>query len=81
VNGVALGAVMTRTLRQALKDREGLREAILRTTPLGRIGEAAEAAEAALFLASPRASYVTGQVLTVDGGRTLLDPLSVSKFL
>lgn len=81
VNAVALGAVMTRTLRQALKEREGLREAIIATTPLGRIGEAAEAAEAALFLASPRASYVTGQVLTVDGGRTLLDPLSVSKFL
>jgi 7-alpha-hydroxysteroid dehydrogenase len=81
VNGVALGAVMTRTLRAALKEREGLREAIQRTTPLGRIGEADEAAEAALFLASPRASYVTGQVLTVDGGRTLLDPLSVAQFL
>jgi 7-alpha-hydroxysteroid dehydrogenase len=81
VNGVALGAVMTRTLREALKAREGLREAIVATTPLGRIGEAAEAAEAALFLASPLASYVTGQVLTVDGGRTLLDPLSAPKFL
>jgi 7-alpha-hydroxysteroid dehydrogenase len=44
--------------------------------PLGRLGDPAEAAEAALFLASPSASFVTGQILTVDGGRLLLDPLA-----
>jgi len=76
VNAVALGAVMTGTLREALREREELRAELLAVTPLGRIGEADEAAEAALFLASPAASFVTGQILAVDGGRLVLDPLA-----
>lgn len=76
VNGVALGAVMSRVLKAAFRDQAGLREAMLNATPLRRIGEAAEAAEAALFLASPKASFITGQVLSVDGGRTVMDPLA-----
>lgn len=76
VNAVALGAVMTGSLREALKSRPDLRQALTRVTPLGRIGDAEEAAEAALFLASPAAGFVTGQVLAVDGGRDLLDPLA-----
>lgn len=76
VNGIAPGAVMSRALRAAFRDHEGLRESMLNATPLRRIGETAEAAEAALFLASPRASFITGQVLNVDGGRTVMDPLA-----
>lgn len=75
VNAVALGSVMTASLREALRDHADLRSELQKVTPLGRIGEAAEAAEAALFLASDRASFVTGQILAVDGGRTVLDPL------
>ncbi|MEL6125848.1 MAG: glucose 1-dehydrogenase [Pseudomonadota bacterium] len=75
VNGVALGAVMTAHLQDALRSRETLREDLIEATPLGRIGEAEEAAEAAVFLASDRSSFVTGQILAVDGGRTLLDPV------
>jgi 7-alpha-hydroxysteroid dehydrogenase len=76
VNGVALGAVMTGRLREALRERSDLRAEMIRVTPLGRIGEAEEAAEAAVFLASERASFITGQIVVVDGGRTLLDPLA-----
>ncbi|MEO1294162.1 MAG: SDR family oxidoreductase, partial [Pseudomonadota bacterium] len=76
VNGIALGAVMTERMRATLRERADLRAELVRVTPLGRIGEAEEAAEAALFLVSHRASFVTGQILTVDGGRTILDPLA-----
>ncbi len=76
VNAVALGAVMTANLRAAMHEREELRDEIVAVTPLGRIGEAEEAAEAALFLASPGASFITGQIVAVDGGRLVLDPLS-----
>ncbi len=76
VNAVALGAVMTATLRQALHEREELRDEIAAVTPLGRVGESEEAAEAALFLASPAAGFITGQIVAVDGGRLVLDPLA-----
>lgn len=76
VNGVAPGGLMTETLRQSIAEDPQLRQALIARTPLGRIGEAVEAAEAALFLASDKASFMTGQILTVDGGRSVLDPLS-----
>jgi 7-alpha-hydroxysteroid dehydrogenase len=77
VNAVALGSVMTAALRDALKDRPALRSELTHVTPLNRIGDAGEPAEAALFLASPAASFITGEVLSVDGGRSILDPLDL----
>ncbi len=73
VNGLALGSVMNTSLKSALKADEDLHEDLRAITPLGRIGEAEEAAEVALFLASDAASFVTGQILAVDGGRSNLD--------
>jgi 7-alpha-hydroxysteroid dehydrogenase len=76
VNGLALGSVMTSQLRAAISEDEALRDEVAAATPIGRIGETAEAAEAALFLAAPSASFITGQIVAVDGGRLVLDPLA-----
>lgn len=76
VNGVAPGGVLTDALKGALSENGALRPSLLASTPLGRIGEAGEAAEAALFLASDAASFITGQIMIVDGGRSVLDPVA-----
>ena len=73
VNAVAFGSVMSASLRAALLDQDEAREKIISHTPLGRIAGPAELAEAVQFLASDASGFVTGQVITVDGGRTLLD--------
>lgn len=68
VNVVAPGFIktdMTNVLSETVKD------GIAATIPLGRIGEPSEIAEVVAFLASDRASYITGQVLAVDGGMTM----------
>lgn len=75
VNAIALGSVMSASLKSALRNREGLQEELAAVTPLGRIGGAEEAAEVAVFLASDAASFVTGQIVAVDGGRTMIDPM------
>ena len=80
VNGLAFGSVMSASLQNALRENADLRADIVAGTPLGRIGAANELVEAVQFLASPGASFVTGQILTVDGGRGLLDPVQVPYF-
>ena len=64
---------MSASLKESLKEDESHRAEIVDHTPMARIANPAEVAEAAQFLASEGAGFVTGQVLTVDGGRTLLD--------
>jgi NAD(P)-dependent dehydrogenase (short-subunit alcohol dehydrogenase family) len=66
VNAVAPGPVNTRPEARDLFDKLGA------TTPLNRAAEPAEIAEVVSFLASPRASYVTGAVVAADGGRTAI---------
>ena len=68
VNAIAPGAIRTHALATVLTPE--IEQRMLRHTPLGRLGEAVDIANAALFLVSPAASWVSGQVLTVSGGGT-----------
>ncbi|MFN3937598.1 MAG: SDR family NAD(P)-dependent oxidoreductase [Gemmobacter sp.] len=77
VNCVAFGSVMSASLQSSLKSREDYRQDICSHTPMGRIAAPVELAEAVQFLASDGAGFITGQVLTVDGGRSLIDPCGV----
>ena len=70
INSVCPGAIRTGMLNRAL-ERDPEREARLRNAhPLGRFGEAREVANAALWLCSDQASFVTGHQLAIDGGLT-----------
>lgn len=66
VNAIAPGAIKTQALASVLTP--AIEKAMLKHTPLGRLGEAADIAYAALFLCSPAAAWISGQVLTVSGG-------------
>jgi 7-alpha-hydroxysteroid dehydrogenase len=68
VNAVAPGAIRTAALQSVLTPE--IEGAMLSRTPLGRLGEPSDIALAALFLCSPAASWISGQVLTVSGGGT-----------
>ena len=67
VNAIAPGLVQTR-FAQALFDDEAAYAALMARTPLGRHGQPADIAGAAVFLCAEASSYVTGQTLVVDGG-------------
>lgn len=65
VNAIAPGAILTNMLSNFNEDElEELSEGI----PIGRLGHPNEVAEAVVFLASEKSSYITGQVISVDGG-------------
>ena len=67
INAVAPGAIRTKSLEHVAAD-PAIKETLERNTPLRRLGEPEDVASAVLYLASRASSYVTGQVLPVDGG-------------
>lgn len=73
VNAVAPGTIATELARQAVLTSEAARARILSRTPMKRLGEPQEVALAVAFLASDAASYITGEILTIDGGRSALN--------
>jgi 3-oxoacyl-[acyl-carrier protein] reductase len=70
-NAVAPGAVATPLLLNGRLKDDDVRKSALRSIPMNRFAEPIELARAILFLASPEASYITGQILVVDGGATI----------
>jgi 7-alpha-hydroxysteroid dehydrogenase len=76
VNAVAFGSVMSASLKQSLRDNEEFRDEIEDHTPLSRIAEPQELAETVRYLASEGSSFMTGQIVTLDGGRSLIDPVA-----
>ncbi|MEJ5901592.1 SDR family NAD(P)-dependent oxidoreductase [Ochrobactrum teleogrylli] len=79
VNAIGPGSIQTDMLSAVNTDAEA-RKTILSRTPLGRIGDPAEIASIASFLASRDASYITGQTIYADGGRLPLSYLAEPPF-
>lgn len=71
VNCIAPGFIATDMSERALNGDEERKQKVLSRTPLGKLGEPADIGEAALFLASERAKYLTGVILPVDGGNSI----------
>jgi NAD(P)-dependent dehydrogenase (short-subunit alcohol dehydrogenase family) len=73
VNAVAPGTIATELAKAAVLTSEESRQRILSRTPMKRLGEPDEVAEVAAFLLSDAASYMTGEIVVVDGGRMALN--------
>jgi NAD(P)-dependent dehydrogenase (short-subunit alcohol dehydrogenase family) len=71
-NAVAPGYMDTELTRQYLSDHPDKRQALIDLIPAGRFGSLQEVVDPVLFLCSPRASFITGQVMYIDGGRTII---------
>jgi 7-alpha-hydroxysteroid dehydrogenase len=76
VNAVAFGSVMSASLKASVADNREWRDDIRSHTPLGRIAAPSELVEVVQFLAADSSSFITGEVMVVDGGRSLLDAVS-----
>lgn len=70
VNAIAPGSIMTSAL-DIVASNAALREPMEKATPLRRLGDPVDIAAAAVYLASPAGSYLTGKMLEVDGGLTV----------
>jgi NAD(P)-dependent dehydrogenase (short-subunit alcohol dehydrogenase family) len=73
VNAVAPGTIATAMAKNAVLTSDEAKRKIMSRTPMKRLGEPSEVADAVAFLASDAASYITGEILTIDGGRSALN--------
>ncbi|MBC7470129.1 MAG: SDR family oxidoreductase [Ramlibacter sp.] len=73
VNAVAPGTIATELAARAVLTSDEAKARILSRTPMKRLGQPAEVADAVAWLASDAASYVTGEIVVVDGGRMTLN--------
>jgi NAD(P)-dependent dehydrogenase (short-subunit alcohol dehydrogenase family) len=73
VNAVAPGTIATELAKNAVLTSDAARARIMSRTPLARLGEPGEIADVTAFLLSSAASYMTGEIVYVDGGRLALN--------
>jgi len=73
VNAVAPGTIATELAAQAVLTSDDARARIMSRTPMKRLGEPHEIADTVAYLASDAASYITGEIVVVDGGRMTLN--------
>ncbi len=81
VNAVAPGSTRTKLIEQGLKDGSIRGEWQVERIPMGRLAEPWEIADPVVYLASDRASYITGQTLVVDGGWTVQGMVHIAEWL
>jgi 7-alpha-hydroxysteroid dehydrogenase len=80
VNGLAVGATLTEALTQFIKMGD-LQQQMEALTPMARLGDTEDIAAAALYLASPASSWVTGKIFEIDGGAVISNwPLKIPAF-
>jgi len=73
VNAVAPGTIATELARASVLTSEDAKQRIMSRTPMKRLGEPSEIADVVAFLLSDASSYVTGEIVVVDGGRMTLN--------
>jgi NAD(P)-dependent dehydrogenase (short-subunit alcohol dehydrogenase family) len=73
VNAVAPGTIATELAQKAVLADDAAKAKIMSRTPMRRLGEPSEIADVVAWLASDAASYITGEIVTVDGGRMALN--------
>ena len=73
VNAVAPGTIATELAARAVLTSDDAKARIMSRTPMRRLGEPSEIADAVAYLASDAASYITGEIVVVDGGRMTLN--------
>jgi NAD(P)-dependent dehydrogenase (short-subunit alcohol dehydrogenase family) len=81
VNAVAPGSTRTKLIEQGIRDGSIKSEWQIERIPMGRLAEPREIADPVVYLASDRASYITGQTIVVDGGWTVQGMVHIADWL